>query len=168
MGKSVLRFLSPAARFWKCLPIVAYIVFCGLAVCAYPFPAWADWGREMVYYDCQPNHSLYVKVFVLYDITPVLNEHTIWLDQLTDKQTRECQITPTDKAIVQIGVSRTHPRNNNVSVLVNKNGLGTATFDQKHAYTFVVTNNYNKADVAFIDAETNQKIRNTYLTTDGK
>jgi len=138
-------------------------------LCAYSPSVLADNGRAVVYYDCKPSHSLYVKAFFLEDITPTPNEHTILLDQLTDKQTRECQITSTDKVIVQIGVSLDHPRNDNVSVFVNNNWLGTSTFDHSgHEYTYIVTNIHNASDVTYIDAVTNRKTRKSYLSTNGQ
>ena len=146
-----------------------FFVFTILVLLLHSFPAVADGCTNLVYYDCQPNRSLIVTAFCLPDVFPVVNEHTILLETLTDMQKRECQITSSEKAFVTIGVSLAHPRNNNLSVFVNKNWLGTSTFDAPdHTYTYIVTNKNNVADVTYIDAVPNETIRTTYLNTDAK
>jgi hypothetical protein len=98
-------------------------------------------GMELVVFDCQPNHSLYIKGLVLYDVTPVLNKQTIFLDTLTDDQkVQECQLTPTDKVEVKIGANPSRPRNNNVTITLNGHYIDTFTYEHpNYSYTYIFT-----------------------------
>jgi len=105
----------------------------------YSFLAYADGGVELVYFNCQPNHSLYVKGLFLFDITPVLDNRTLQLGKLQPEQgMQECQLSPTDKVVVQINGNPDRPRNNNVTIMMNGKYIDDFTYENPNkSYTYI-------------------------------
>lgn len=127
----------------------------------------ADYASPYVYIDCQPNHSLHVRSIWVseYDNPPAFTGHAFNLDKITKTQrSHECQISASIKVMINFNISREQPRNNNLSILLNKKGVVRYYLDNtRKNYDLLIKNAPKKINVISTVIEQKKKTTNTYF-----
>jgi hypothetical protein len=122
----------------------------------------ADGGAEIVNYRCDPKaHLLYVGTAVSYGIISDFGKDIIPLANALASGTkiRECQISKTDKVIVEIVLNQMHPRNNEVKISINDKQLGELEFDPTKDYSYIIEKyNNKKIQVIYSESSITRKV----------
>lgn len=120
------------SQLQKCLMLT--VVFCSFASVAY-----ADGGQELLYFNCQPGHALYVRGLTLFDISPIFNEKTIDVRNLqTDQKSKDCQLTPNDKVVLQVFTNPNFSKDDGFSLKLNDKVIGQYDFNNvKQSKTYI-------------------------------
>jgi hypothetical protein len=119
-------------------------------------------GIDLVIFDCQPNHSLFVKAITIFDIKPKLDEHTIDIKKLSSTLTKECQVTGPEKAIVKIEKGAAY-RNYSVTVFVGEKLVGIFKFGNPYvSATFIIKNEANAPEISVINSTENRLVSHSY------
>jgi hypothetical protein len=121
--------------------LLAAILICSVVPVLCLSSARADGGTMIVYFNCSPDkHAAYVKAEISYEPEPDFGKNVTSVDKLTDEGKRlECNISSTQKMIINIRKSSAHPRNNNVVVMLNDKYLGDLTFHSYHDSSILVS-----------------------------
>jgi hypothetical protein len=126
-------------------------------------------GKTLIYYECRPNDHLIVRTFTLSDVEAVLNDDVLAVDQLTGVQTRECQVTPSDKVSIRIGISKDYPRNSNMQISINGHEIARSSFyDPNHAYTYIISKEMNVVSARVMETTLQNTWKDLYPQPESK
>jgi hypothetical protein len=115
-------------------------------------------NHQIVYFDCQPDNLVQIRIFILPDIEIKQDKRVFDLDNLhAEKNQAVCKLSDSITIMIKMNVSKEDSKNNNVSVYLNGNLLSNNSFDEPdRSYRYLFMRLYN-GDIGMTVTESNSE-----------